>query len=150
LNPFLQYSKKYIDELLPTVKIVPAAIQLEIHPQLPQSDITAYAKEKGIHVIAYSPLGSTGSPVASIEPVVKLAEKKGVTPVSILLSHHGESFFAFPVMKSATNMCRLSCPWQHRPGQVCQRGPNQGQQGARRDCSRGAQGAGRLDERDGG
>lgn len=91
-----QYSKKYIDELLPTVKIVPAAIQLEIHPQLPQSDITEHAKEKGIHVIAYSPLGSTGSPVATIEPVVKLAEKKGATPVSILLSHHGE--FLPPIM----------------------------------------------------
>jgi len=82
------YSKKYLEELLPTAKIVPAAIQLELHPWLPQSEITSLCKEKGIQVIAYSPLGSTGSPLVTIEPIVKLAEKHNVSPVTILLSHH--------------------------------------------------------------
>lgn len=75
--------------------IVPAINQIEKHPQLPQSEIVELCEKKGIHIVAYSPLGSTGSPLQTAEPVVKLAEKKGVTPVSILLSHHSESSFVF-------------------------------------------------------
>jgi diketogulonate reductase-like aldo/keto reductase len=89
-----QYSKKYLEERLPTAKIVPAAIQLELHPWLPQSEITSLCKEKGIQVIAYSPLGSTGSPLVTVEPIVKLAEKHNVSPVTILLSHHGKFLFS--------------------------------------------------------
>ncbi len=85
-----QYSKKYLEELLSTSNIVPAINQIELHPQLPQTEIVELCREKGIHVVAYSPLGSTGSPVASAEPVLKLAEKKGVSPFTILLSHHGK------------------------------------------------------------
>lgn len=71
-------------------KIVPAINQIENHPALPQTEIVDLCKEKGIHVVAYSPLGSTGSPLQTAEPVVKLAEKKGVSPFTILLSHHSE------------------------------------------------------------
>ncbi|KAL6858229.1 H/ACA snoRNP pseudouridylase subunit [Amphichorda felina] len=82
------YSKRYLEELLPVAKIVPAVNQIENHPALPQTEIVDLCKAKGIHVVAYSPLGSTGSPLQTAEPVVKLAEKKGVSPVAILLSHH--------------------------------------------------------------
>lgn len=41
--------------------------------------------------MAYSPLGSTGGPLLSAEPVVKIAEKHGVKPSSVLLSYHGLS-----------------------------------------------------------
>ncbi|KAI9163626.1 D-galacturonate reductase [Paramyrothecium foliicola] len=82
------YSKKYLEELLPQAKIVPAVNQIELHPHLPQPDITDLCKEKGIHIMAYSPLGSTGSPLQTVEPVVKIAEKNGVTPATVLLSYH--------------------------------------------------------------
>lgn len=87
------YSKKYLEELLPHATIVPAINQIENHPNLPQQEIVNLCREKGIHVVAYSPLGSTGGPVLSAEPVVKLAEKKGVKPSTILLSYHGTFFF---------------------------------------------------------
>lgn len=40
--------------------------------------------------MAYSPFGSTGGPMMSAEPVVKVAERKGVTPAAVLLSWNGE------------------------------------------------------------
>ncbi|ETN40660.1 uncharacterized protein HMPREF1541_04939 [Cyphellophora europaea CBS 101466] len=82
------YSKKYLEELLPNVSVVPAANQIENHPLLPQQEIVDLCKERGILITAYSPLGSTGSPLMQDDHVVKLAKDKGTSPGSILLSYH--------------------------------------------------------------
>ncbi|KAH7309143.1 NADP-dependent oxidoreductase domain-containing protein [Stachybotrys elegans] len=82
------YSKKYLDELLASCTIKPAVNQIENHPLLPQSEIVELCKEHNIHIMAYSPLGSTGSPLFKDEAIIKLAEKKGVTPATILISWH--------------------------------------------------------------
>ncbi|CAJ2651430.1 unnamed protein product [Trifolium pratense] len=82
------YSKLYLEELLPQAEIIPAVNQIENHPSLPQQDVVDYCKEKGIHITAYSPLGSTGTPLMKEPIIVELAEKKKVTPASILLSYH--------------------------------------------------------------
>jgi len=38
--------------------------------------------------MAYSPLGSTGGPLLEAEPVVKVAERRGVSTSTVLLSYH--------------------------------------------------------------
>jgi glycerol 2-dehydrogenase (NADP+)/D-galacturonate reductase len=86
-----QYSKRYLEQLLPSATVIPAVNQIENHPSLPQQEIVDFCKEKGIHIMAYSPLGSTGSPLMSAEPVVKISEKKGVSAGTVLLSYHGMS-----------------------------------------------------------
>lgn len=85
------YSVRYLEELLPHATIVPAVNQIENHPQLPQKEIVDFCKEKGIHVTAYSPLGSTGSPLITAGPVVEVAKRHNASPASVLLSLHGES-----------------------------------------------------------
>jgi len=100
------YSKRYLEELLPKVDVVPAANQIENHPLLPQQEIVDYCRGKGILITAYSPLGSTGSPLMKDPHVVKLAEQKGVTPGTILLSYHvarGSSVLAKSVTPSRIN-----------------------------------------------
>lgn len=82
------YSKRYLEELLPQAKIVPAVNQIENHPALPQQEIVDLCKEKGILITAYSPLGSTGSPLFKAEAIVAVAKRRGVTPASVLLSWH--------------------------------------------------------------
>jgi diketogulonate reductase-like aldo/keto reductase len=82
------YSKRYLEQLLPHATVVPAVNQIENHPALPQQEIVDLCKEKGIHIMAYSPLGSTGGPLFTAEPVVKIAEKHGVKPSTVLLSYH--------------------------------------------------------------
>ncbi|KAF7586700.1 hypothetical protein BBP40_008417 [Aspergillus hancockii] len=97
------YSKRYLEELLPQASIVPAVNQIENHPSLPQQEIVDFCKEKGIHVTAYSPLGSTGSPLFTAEPIVEVAKRKGVTPATVLLSWHaarGSSVLAKSVTPS--------------------------------------------------
>lgn len=86
----IQYSKKYLEQLLAGCTVVPAINQIENHPSLPQQEIVDLCRDKGIHVVAYSPLGSTGSPLFTAAPVVEIAEKRGVSPATVLLSYHGE------------------------------------------------------------
>src|SRR3569833_2732197 len=97
-----QYSKRYLEQLLPECKVVPAVNQIENHPGLPQQEIVDLCKEKGIHIMAYSPLGSTGGPLMKAEPVVKIAEKHGVSPSAVLLSYHREFFFFFYTSANGT------------------------------------------------
>ncbi|KAK5656536.1 hypothetical protein OQA88_4515 [Cercophora sp. LCS_1] len=54
------YSKRYLEQLLPHATVIPAVNQIENHPALPQQEIVDLCKEKGIHIMAYSPFGSTG------------------------------------------------------------------------------------------
>ncbi|CAK7218825.1 H/ACA snoRNP pseudouridylase subunit [Sporothrix bragantina] len=82
------YSKKYLEELLPVAKVVPAVNQIENHPALPQQEIVDLCREKGIHIMAYSPFGSTGGPLFTAEPIVEIAAKHNVKPATILLSYH--------------------------------------------------------------
>ena len=87
------YSARYLAALLvdPRVTVVPAINQIENHPQLPQQEVLDLCKEKHIHVTAYSPLGSTGSPLMSLPEVKSVAEKHGVSAGTVLLSYHGMS-----------------------------------------------------------
>ncbi|KAI0107915.1 Aldo/keto reductase [Hypoxylon sp. NC0597] len=82
------YSKPYLEQLLAKADVVPAINQIENHPALPQQEVVDFCKEKGIHIVAYSPLGSTGGPLMKSEAVTKVAERKGVSPGTVLLSYH--------------------------------------------------------------
>jgi len=82
------YSVKFLEELLQHAKVMPAVNQIENHPSLPQQEIVDFCKAKGIHVTAYSPLGSTGSPMMKNEHIIKIAEKHNVSPATVLLSWH--------------------------------------------------------------
>lgn len=86
------YSVPYLEKLLAEATIVPATNQIENHPQLAQQEIVDFCKSKGILIEAYSPLGSTGSPLFTAEPVVEIAKKRNVSPATILLSWHCTSF----------------------------------------------------------
>ncbi|KAI1391836.1 Aldo/keto reductase [Hypoxylon trugodes] len=82
------YSKPYLEQLLAKSDVVPAINQIENSPALPQQEVVDLCKEKGIHIVAYSPLGSTGGPLLKADAVTKVAERKGVSPGTVLLSYH--------------------------------------------------------------
>lgn len=83
------YSVKFLEELLPHVNVVPAVNQIENHPLLPQQEIADYCHWKGILIEAFSPLGSTGSPLFSDQIVQDVATKYGVGPGTVLISYQG-------------------------------------------------------------
>ncbi|EMC94925.1 hypothetical protein BAUCODRAFT_518265 [Baudoinia panamericana UAMH 10762] len=81
------YSVPFLKELLPHCEVVPAANQIENHPYLPQQEIADFCKGKGIRIEAYSPLGSTGSPLFQEEGVQEVAKKHNVGPGTVLISY---------------------------------------------------------------
>ncbi|KAM0745639.1 Aldo/keto reductase [Meredithblackwellia eburnea MCA 4105] len=81
------FSEPFLEELKKTWKVKPAVNQVEIHPYLPQTNLVKYLLENGITPQAYSPLGSTSSPIFEEEAVKELAAKYQVGPGSILLSY---------------------------------------------------------------
>lgn len=83
------FSVKFLENLLKEAKVVPAVNQIENHPYLPEQDIVDFCKSKGILVEAYSPLGSTGSPLFEEEGVQRVAEKYGVGPGTVLINYQG-------------------------------------------------------------
>lgn len=97
------FSTTHLETLLKSAKVVPAVNQVECHPLLPQSKLLEYCKSKGIVVAAYSPLGSTGSPLMQEPTVVNLAKKYSVEPGTILISFlvargiAGERLFSLPL-----------------------------------------------------
>jgi diketogulonate reductase-like aldo/keto reductase len=86
------YSLKYLTALLLRVSVIPAVNQIENHPQLPQHEVVDFCRSKGIHVTAYSPLGSTGSPLMELPAVKNIAKKHSTSAGTVLLSYHGALF----------------------------------------------------------
>lgn len=81
------FSVKRIRELLAaeSTTVVPAANQVELHPLLPQKELLDECSKHNIIVEAYSPLGSTNSPLLTDPVVTELAEKYGVGAATILV-----------------------------------------------------------------
>ncbi|RKP07217.1 NADP-dependent oxidoreductase domain-containing protein [Thamnocephalis sphaerospora] len=80
------FSIKNLRKLLATARVVPAVNQVELHPYMPQNELLAFCRQQGIHVTAYSPLGSSGAPILE-EPVIKaVAAKHQCSPAQVLLN----------------------------------------------------------------
>ncbi|KAF9326586.1 hypothetical protein BG006_010014 [Podila minutissima] len=80
------FSIKNLEKLLASAKIVPAANQVELHPENPQWELLEFCKAKGIHLTAYSPLGSTDSPLIKREEISKIAQKHNSNNANVLIA----------------------------------------------------------------
>lgn len=80
-------SEKILEQLLPVAKVVPAVNQIELHLYNPQHELLDYLKSKGIVVQAYSPLGSTNSPLLSDETATNIAKKHDLQVTDVLLGY---------------------------------------------------------------
>lgn len=82
------WSIAYLEQLRRTWTVIPAVNQVELHPLLPQHDLRKYCESHGILLEAYSPLGSSGAPLASDPKIQEMAGKYHVSPATVLISYH--------------------------------------------------------------
>lgn len=68
-------------------RIKPAAVQVESHPYLPETELLGYCKEKGIVFLAFAPLGHGASQGPLVDPVIlSIAARTGKTRAQVLLA----------------------------------------------------------------
>jgi aldehyde reductase len=79
-----------LTELLPiyeSARIKPAAVQVEAHPYLPETEFLEFCKEKGVVFLAFAPLGHGMKPGLLEDPVISaIAARVGKTPAQVLLA----------------------------------------------------------------
>jgi alcohol dehydrogenase (NADP+) len=79
-----------LNELRPlyeSARIKPAAVQVEAHPYLPETELLEFCKERGIVFLAFAPLGHGIRPGPLEDPVVsQVAARIGKTPAQVLLA----------------------------------------------------------------
>lgn len=82
----------HLKQLAETATVPPAVNQIELHPFLQWKDVTAYCREQGIVVEAYSPL-CKGRKME--DPTLReVAAKLGVTPAQVLIRWERDEIYA--------------------------------------------------------
>ncbi|CAG5125618.1 unnamed protein product [Candidula unifasciata] len=81
------YLPKHIEELLTYCHMKPAVLQTEFHPHLDQSAVKKCCQDHGIHLQAYSSLGTSGAVnrVLSDPVVAAIAQETKRSPAQVLL-----------------------------------------------------------------
>jgi alcohol dehydrogenase (NADP+) len=92
------FSIRKLQVLLQHGRIRPEVNQVELHPLLQQPELVAFCRAEGIHLTAYSPLGSGDRPAqlkAADEPVLldhpviaAIATEHGCSTAQVLLAWH--------------------------------------------------------------
>ncbi|MFE5299442.1 aldo/keto reductase [Streptomyces sp. NPDC056632] len=78
---------EHLERLLGETSVVPAVNQIELHPQLQQSEARAAHAKHGIATEAWSPLGQ-GRGLLEVPALVAIAQKHGRTPAQVVLRWH--------------------------------------------------------------
>ncbi|XP_013186405.2 aldo-keto reductase AKR2E4 [Amyelois transitella] len=87
------FNEDQIRRVLTEGNIKPAVLQIEIHPQIIQTDLVSYAQSQGLVVMGYSPLGSLVMRFGMMFPgprvddpkLVKIAQKYGKSTPQVVL-----------------------------------------------------------------
>ncbi|KAL6772274.1 hypothetical protein ACKKBG_A29595 [Auxenochlorella protothecoides x Auxenochlorella symbiontica] len=79
------FSLGQIEDLLSWARIKPVVNQVELHPFLPQRKLVEGSLAKGVHTVAYSPLGHSKTDLLANPVVIEVAKDVGVSPAQVLL-----------------------------------------------------------------
>lgn len=78
--------EKRISALLEKAEEMPAVLQIESHPYLPQNELIDFCRKNMIAVTAYSPLGSGHGELLADPRIAEAAARLKVTPAQLVLA----------------------------------------------------------------
>ena len=77
-------SRAQLETILETGRVRPALVQVERHPYQPRTDLVTFCHERGIRVVAHSPLSAPG---LLEEPVLAtVGDRYGLSPAGVVLA----------------------------------------------------------------
>lgn len=80
------FNRHHIETLMETAEILPAVNQIELHPLLSQPELTAWCREKGIAITAWSPLGQGN--LLTHPVIMSIAKSHTVIEAQVILRWH--------------------------------------------------------------
>lgn len=78
----------HLTRLLAETDIVPVVNQIELHPALQQRETTSFARENGIQIEAWGPLGQGKYPLFEEDAVATAAAAHGKSPAQAVIRWH--------------------------------------------------------------
>ncbi|CAM9110750.1 unnamed protein product [Discosporangium mesarthrocarpum] len=139
------FTQEDLEYVMAGAKIIPAVNQVEVHPYLNNNELMAWCKERGVHTVAYAPLGNVNREFSSVldDVVIKeIAARLSKTPAQVVIRWHlqrdvtvipksvtpsriQENKDVFDFELSPEDMCAINalgsqnlrmCNWKWRPG----------------------------------
>jgi diketogulonate reductase-like aldo/keto reductase len=93
-------------EVVAAARIIPAVVQVESHPYLPEWELLDFCREHGIVLLAFAALGHASEPNLLEDPVIEsIAERVGKTPAQVALAWAVQRGTAF--LTTSTNPQRI-------------------------------------------
>jgi len=77
-------------DILPHCRITPYANQIELHPFNAQPELVRFCQERGIRVVAWSPLAKGAPALAGDATLVRIARARGATVTQVVLRWHAQ------------------------------------------------------------
>jgi len=79
------FHEHHFAELMERAKVLPAVNQIEVHPLFTQEPLRAYCAGKGIHIMAYTPLGRMHDVLMKNKVLRQIAARRHKTVPQIIL-----------------------------------------------------------------
>ncbi|GAB6861028.1 aldo/keto reductase [Haloplanus litoreus] len=100
-------------DLVAAARVPPSVVQVACHPYRPRTDLVEWCHERGIRVVAHSPLSVPG---LLDDPVVAdVAAEMGVSPAAAILAWHvGRGVVPIPASVDADHVVENLAAAQHR------------------------------------
>lgn len=87
----------HLERLLAASEVAPAVDQIELHPAHQQPATTAFAREHGIAIESWGPLGQAKYPLLDNPVITAAADSHGKTAAQVVIRWHLQSgFIVFP------------------------------------------------------
>lgn len=85
-----------LKEIVAVARILPAAVQVECHPYLPEWELLEFCQQHGIVLLAFAPLGHGMEPRITDDPVIQtIARRVQRSPAQVALSWAAQRGTAF-------------------------------------------------------
>ncbi|MDE1916774.1 MAG: aldo/keto reductase [Sphingomonadales bacterium] len=110
-----------LKEIVATARIMPAVVQIETHPYLPEWEMLDFCRRNGIVLLAFAPLGHGMEPRLTQDPVIEaIARQIGKTPAQVALAWAAQRGTAFLTTSTSADHIRENFEISRLPAEAMQ------------------------------